>query len=267
MKKVEDITIEEIIEAFTRCKSNNEVMQYFGRKNNGAGHRFIQKIREKANIDYHSYFPINSRESYETTPKRCEFCGKIIPYEKRKNKFCSSSCSTSYNNIKRGKHKIETRVKISKKISGEDNDIITKEDIEKYKNNIKHCLLCGKEIYRGKYCSSECKNKYMIKQWENGVNFVKGSTQVPSFIRKYLFDEYNCKCQLCGWGEKNKVTDNVPLEIHHIDGDCTNNKKENLQLLCPNCHSLTETFGSLNKESKRFHRKKITKGDNTASNM
>lgn len=56
-------------------------------------------------------------------------------------------------------------------------------------------------------------------------------------------------------------TNSIPLEVHHIDGDCTNSFEENLQLLCPNCHSLTDNFGSLNKESKRFHRQKKTLED------
>ncbi len=34
----------------------------------------------------------------------------------------------------------------------------------------------------------------------------------------------------------------IPLEIHHIDGDNTNNKMDNLQLLCPNCHALTNNY-------------------------
>ena len=34
----------------------------------------------------------------------------------------------------------------------------------------------------------------------------------------------------------------INLEIHHKDGDRTNNSLENLQLLCPNCHSYTPTF-------------------------
>lgn len=68
----------------------------------------------------------------------------------------------------------------------------------------------------------------------------------------------NIPCQFCGWGERNPITGKVPLALHHIDGDCTNNTIGNLQLLCPNCHSLTDNFGSLNKNSKRFHRSKIT---------
>jgi hypothetical protein len=34
----------------------------------------------------------------------------------------------------------------------------------------------------------------------------------------------------------------INLEVHHKDGDRTNNSLENLQLLCPNCHSYTYTF-------------------------
>ena len=39
--------------------------------------------------------------------------------------------------------------------------------------------------------------------------------------------------------------------MHHIDGDCTNNKMENLQLLCPNCHSLTSNFGSFKTKTQK----------------
>ena len=38
----------------------------------------------------------------------------------------------------------------------------------------------------------------------------------------------------------------IPLEVHHKDGDNTNNKLENLQLLCPNCHALTDTYRGKN---------------------
>lgn len=56
-------------------------------------------------------------------------------------------------------------------------------------------------------------------------------------------------------GEVNPVTKLVPLQIHHIDGDCLNNNEDNLELLCPNCHSLTETYGNLNTTSSRVYRK------------
>ena len=44
----------------------------------------------------------------------------------------------------------------------------------------------------------------------------------------------------CGGGEwRGKI---LTLEVEHKDGNHDNNKEENLQLLCPNCHSITATY-------------------------
>lgn len=48
------------------------------------------------------------------------------------------------------------------------------------------------------------------------------------------------KCECCGLTEW--MGKEINLEIHHIDGDHSNNELENLQLLCPNCHSYTESW-------------------------
>ena len=60
----------------------------------------------------------------------------------------------------------------------------------------------------------------------------------------------------CNWCEINKVTGKVPIQLEHIDGNSNNNNLDNLELLCPNCHSLTETYGYLNKGNGRDERKK-----------
>lgn len=49
------------------------------------------------------------------------------------------------------------------------------------------------------------------------------------------------RCEECGNTEW--IEGNIPLEIHHIDGNHRNNIPENVKLLCPNCHSQTKTFG------------------------
>lgn len=57
---------------------------------------------------------------------------------------------------------------------------------------------------------------------------------------KALIDLRGHKCECCGISEW--LGQPINLEVHHIDGDRTNNTLENLQLLCPNCHSYTPTF-------------------------
>jgi 5-methylcytosine-specific restriction endonuclease McrA len=67
------------------------------------------------------------------------------------------------------------------------------------------------------------------------------------WARRYLFEINDNKCSLCGWSDRNIITDKIPLEVDHIDGNYLNNDIKNLRLLCPNCHSLTVTYKNLNK--------------------
>ena len=53
------------------------------------------------------------------------------------------------------------------------------------------------------------------------------------------------RCERCGltdWRGKP-----LPLELHHVNGDGHDNRLENLLLLCPNCHSQTDTWGGRNR--------------------
>lgn len=62
-------------------------------------------------------------------------------------------------------------------------------------------------------------------------------------IMEYLA---NTRCQLCGWDMINPFSGMPTLHVHHKDGNSTNHKKENIIVICPNCHSLTETYCGLN---------------------
>jgi len=55
----------------------------------------------------------------------------------------------------------------------------------------------------------------------------------------------NDRCEICGISEWNGKK--LSLELHHIDGNHYNNNLENLLILCPNCHSLTDGFRKSNK--------------------
>ena len=47
-------------------------------------------------------------------------------------------------------------------------------------------------------------------------------------------------CEKCGCNKWNG--EQIALQLHHINGDNTDNRLENLQLLCPNCHSQTDSY-------------------------
>lgn len=78
----------------------------------------------------------------------------------------------------------------------------------------------------------------------------KNSIYKSSALQKRLVNEgykmYKCEC--CGiseWRGKRIV-----LQLHHKDGDRHNNELDNLQILCPNCHSQTDNFCGKNKPKK-----------------
>lgn len=83
---------------------------------------------------------------------------------------------------------------------------------------------------------------------------MKAEGEISSHIRRWLHEQHSSHCQECGWGKVHPVTGKVPLAVHHRDGNSNNNRVENLELLCPNCHALTENFGRLNKGKGRKKR-------------
>ncbi|MFN8354604.1 MAG: HNH endonuclease signature motif containing protein [Spirosomataceae bacterium] len=52
------------------------------------------------------------------------------------------------------------------------------------------------------------------------------------------------QCESCGLIEW--FGNPIPLELHHVDGNRSNNSFENLQLICPNCHALTDNYRAKN---------------------
>lgn len=79
-------------------------------------------------------------------------------------------------------------------------------------------------------------------------NEVKVSTHL---LKKILYQEgyKENKCEICGINEWNGKP--IVCQLHHINGNHYDNRLENLQMLCPNCHSQTDNYcGSSNKKEK-----------------
>ena len=198
---------------------------------------------------------------------KCIHCNQEIhnqenTAEKYRKKFCNSKCAASHNNKKRTKvdiiledkqeylkalmldntpattiakllnvsydtfkarhpaykppQKISTRSKASNRLS-------YYERLEQTKQNKRNNIF--ESISTTGICQQEF-SKHNQKKW----------------LKKYLIEQFGECCSQCSWAERNPVTNNVMIEIDHIDGNNTNNTIQNVRLLCPNCHSLTPTY-------------------------
>ena len=236
---------EELYKLFDKCSSKSEIFRHFNVSDGSSNCKMLEKAAKIIGFDFSIY--------KERKKKYCLKCGKQL--KNGQYKFCSKSCAAKYNNKRRQPPTEETKRKISESLSKGKNN--------KYSSEPRYCKNCGKLIKRPKlYCNSECFQEYRQKEqfinWKNHPEKYN-SENCPDFIKRYFIEKYN-GCQICGWHEVNPSTGKCPLEIHHINGDCTDNREENLQLLCPNCHSLTPTMGALNKgNSKRYKYKTYRK--------
>lgn len=175
---------------------------------------------------------IAREKEYYKNPKLCRECNLAISYKTRKNIFCSSSCSGIYNNRKRVKKQ-------------------------------RYCGNCGNILKKNarNYCSLKClydyKRNEKIEKWKKEEwNGSKENGEISSIIRNYLLKEANYTCEQCDWDKINPKSGLPTVTIHHKDGSYKNNRPENLQVLCPGCHSLTDTYGSNNRGNGREYRYK-----------
>lgn len=117
------------------------------------------------------------------------------------------------------------------------------------------CLQCGTQSKWGtsktnKFCDNKCQQDFawnIVKQEiEQGL---RGAT------KRYIVERFGDICVSCGltneWNGKP-----ITLQLDHKDGNSDNNSIENLRILCPNCHTQTDTYGSKG-QGNRY--KKVTK--------
>ena len=116
------------------------------------------------------------------------------------------------------------------------------------------CKNCKKEFSytpsqsTGTFCGIECMGKYKttITFEKNKEKFFKGKLSNRPAIKKILTEEFGYKCAVCNISNWQNVP--LTLQVDHIDGNSDNNLPDNLRLLCPNCHSQTDTYKGGNKK-------------------
>lgn len=163
---------------------------------------------------------------YNKNPSICFTCNKALVYEKKRNKFCSSSCSATHNN----KIRIRRQYNITERICGACDKLLM--------------------VYQGKFCSIKCTNESSKNKTK--LKIESGQKVGVDTLRKFLFKTRSNKCEICNGSEW--FGKPMPLIMDHINGNPSDDSLTNLRLICPNCDRFLPTFGSRNKGSGRAAR-------------
>jgi hypothetical protein len=125
---------------------------------------------------------------------------------------------------------------------------------------MRKCLGCSADLVRRSqklYCSVKCmqalRRRLAVQQWlETGI--ARADSHQDHYVRWHIDQEQGHRCAICaGIAEWNGAP--LILVLDHVDGDASNNRRENLRLICPNCDSQLPTYKMRNKGNGRHARR------------
>ena len=123
------------------------------------------------------------------------------------------------------------------------------------KNSTYLCKTCGTEskvshqkmnVYCSNACSAEGKLLESVERAKAGL------VKERHTLRKVLARLNGYHCAVCNISDHNGQP--ITLQVDHTDGNAGDNSLSNLRLICPNCHSQSETFSGRNKGNGRSAR-------------
>ena len=168
-----------------------------------------------------------------------ESCQSEFKPDRKTSKYCSRSCAAKVNNSRHPKRAAKA---------------------------LSQCVDCGATVSsrRTRRCNGchllciKYKSAERVQQWLDGSWSGGGAYILSDTVRRYLLEKSDYKCQACSFSAFHPIDGKSILEINHVNGDGTDHRPENLQVLCPNCHALTPTYRGRNRGNGRpwsYHRR------------
>ena len=172
----------------------------------------------------------------------CETCGIEHNGSYGSGRFCSVKCARCFATQ-------DKREEINKQVSS------------KLKGRVLNTINPFTSVHPVNIRRSVFLKKAKMRFEEEEAKFLRGEFLPPTNRKaKFLLLRIRGnKCEQCGWSGTHPVTGKEVVQLDHINGDSTNNFIENLRILCPNCHAMTITFGSLNNGKGRKERRESYK--------
>lgn len=170
----------------------------------------------------HAQRNAQKEEAYALAPRNCLYCHNVIPYDKRKNKYCNHRCAITVANKRRKKPR----------------PILT-------------CATCAAEFTQDVPCRVAVHCKTCRKS--NKKKTKLEDCRDPRTARRCLIARDGNRCTVCGTTEWcGKV---IPLVLDHINGNSDDWSTVNLRMICPNCDAQTDTYKGKNKGNGRHYRR------------
>lgn len=177
---------------------------------------------------------------------------KKLPYEEIGRMF---NCTG--NNIKKVARRLNIQLDVRRQVN--ETEIFNKKESQK-----EICKNCQSEFVKykgfggGEFCSKECRVEYRHKMLYQKLKDGTPDIMRPNFNYSYyksdIMEEQGNVCDICKCEPIHNGKE-LPFVLDHIDGDSSNNKRENLRCICPNCNSQLETRKRNSHKSARYYYK------------